>query len=152
MFVLPPSTLAKKPPEKICPFLPDWPNRCVWPGLEKGERSPGDGDLFTVDYAIWLHHEVEGIDTRIKAAVTATAASYEEHLKYQTAVHAADDEAKDTIHEAEIALLKKQIPGFWERPAPVMIMTALVTALVVTVLYVGTGAGDRLRDEVAGVR
>lgn len=108
--------------------------------------------MFTVDYAIWLHHEVEGIDTRIKAAVTATAASYEEDLKYQAAVHAADDEAKDTIHAAEIAILKNQLPGFWGHPTTVMVLTALGTGLVVTVLYVGTGAGDRLRDEVAGVR
>lgn len=150
MHALPSSALAK-PPKKVCPF-PAWPNRCVWPGLEKSERSPGTGDLFTVDYAIWLHHEVEGIQTRIDAAVTATAAAYKEDLKYQATANEADRERDETIHKGEIAALKKQIPGFWERPATVMVLTALGTAFVVTVIYVGSGGAQRLRDEAAGLR
>lgn len=146
---LPPSALAN--PEKVCPF-PGWPNRCVWPGLEEGDRVPGVGDLFTVGYALWLNHEVDSIQTRIDAAVTATAAAYREDLKYQARVHAADNEAKDKIHKAEIDSLKSQLPGFWGHPVTVATLASVVVAVVVTVLYVGTGAGQRLRDEVAGIR
>lgn len=150
MLALPSSALAKTL-EPVCPF-PGWPNRCVWVGIEQGDRAPGAGDLFTVDYAIWLNHEVDSIQTRIDAAVTATSAVHREHLKYQARVHAADNEAKDKIHKAEIDNLNSQLPSFWSHPITVATLATVITAAVVTVLYVGTGAGQRLRDEVAGFR
>lgn len=121
-------------------------------GLEPGQRSPGAGDLFTVDYAIWLNHEVEGIQERIDAAVTATAGAYKEDLKYQAIANEADRERDEKVHKAEVDLLKKQIPEWYEKPWAVATLTAIVTAVVVTAIYVGSGGAQRLRDEAAGLR
>lgn len=146
---LPRSTLAERDP--ICPF-PEQPDRCVAVGLKKGDRIPFDGDLFTVPYAVWLNQRVDGIAKEIAAAVTATAAAYKADLRFERRIHEIELERRDTVHGAEKEALRSQIPSWYERPLAVAAITAIVTAIVMTVLYVETGLGERLRDEVRSVR
>jgi len=152
MLLLPLNGLGKTPDRKaVCPFE-DWPNRCFVPGLQKGEPSPFEGDLFTIDYAIWLHQEADAVDDRVAAAVTATASAYKADLKYHDELCEIDRSKVAEVHAARVEMLESQIPSWYEKPAILILGTATVSAIVVTLFYVVTGLGDKIRDEVRGVQ
>jgi len=105
--------------ELVCPF-PDNPERCVAPGVTKGAPAPIDGDLFTVPYATWLNQRVASCPAEIEAAVTATAASFREDLKYQKV----SSDADRRVVEVERDAYKREAGReFYEQPAFWMLIT-----------------------------
>ena len=123
-----------------CPD-PAFPSRCFAVGVKAGAPAPMAGDLFTVDLAIHLNQQAAHCEDRIDAAVTATVAAKNADAKHVRAVLDAD---RRVVEVERDAYKREAERPFIEHPAVV----ATLTALVITVFYVSTGLGDRLREEI----
>jgi hypothetical protein len=145
----PVSAAPWKPPENIAGPIecsPGFPTRCNVT-IRAGQKSPFDGVAMTPDLAIFLGQSTEAVQERIDAAVTATAAVWRENVKQARREERADRRVIEVERDAYKRAAERTI---WENPAFTGTIAAVAAAILVTVLYVGTGAGERLRDEVAG--
>ena len=110
------------------------PTHCVQP-LVSGEPAPFDGQLYTTELALDHSEKVHSFEARLKLDVEYVRIRLQLEIENLQRLREIDLEASNARGEAHKRALDAALPPFYERPAFVIPLTAIIVVGAILAVF-----------------